>query len=70
MNVALKHLVEKAGLTLEKACDLATMNPAKALGIETETGSISEGKRADFAVLDKEFNVLYTLRGGEIIYKK
>ncbi len=70
MNAALKNMVEKVGLTLEKACDLATMNPAKALGIETETGSISEGKRADFAVLDKEFNVLYTLRGGEIIYKK
>lgn len=70
MNVALKNMVEKAGLTLEKACDLATINPAKVLGIEEEAGSIREGKRADFAVLDKDFNVLYTVRSGEIIYKR
>lgn len=70
MNVAVKNMVEKAGLTLEKACDLATINPAKVLGIEEEAGSIREGKRADFAVLDKDFNVLYTVRGGEIIYKR
>ncbi len=70
MNTALKNMVEKAGLSLEKACDLATINPAKVLGIEKEAGSIREGKRADFAVLDSEFNVLYTVRGGEIIYKR
>ena len=28
------------------------------------------GKKANFAVLDKEFNVLLTIRNGEIIYKK
>ncbi len=70
MNVAIKNMVEKAGLSIEKACDMATINPAKVLGIEKEAGSIREGKRADFAVLDSEFNVLYTVRGGEIIYKR
>ena len=70
MNTAIKNMVEKVGLSLESACDLATINPAKALGIEKEAGSIREGKRADFAVLDSEFNVIYTVCGGEIIYKK
>ena len=70
MNTAIKNMVEKAGLSLESACDLATINPAKVLGIENEAGSIREGKRADFAVLDSEFNVIYTVCGGEIIYKK
>jgi N-acetylglucosamine-6-phosphate deacetylase len=70
MNVAVKNMVEKAGLSLADACDLATINPAKVLGIEDEAGSIREGKRADFAVLDESFNVLYTVCGGEIIYKK
>ena len=70
MNVAVKNMVEKAGLSLEDACDLATVNPAKVLGIESEAGSIREGKRADFAVLDADFNVLYTVSGGEIIYRK
>jgi len=70
MNVAVKNMVEKAGLSLADACDLATKNPAKALGIDGEAGSIREGKRADFAVLDADFNVLYTVCGGEIIYRK
>lgn len=70
MNVAIKNMVEKAGLTLEEACDLATKNPAKVLGIEEEAGSIREGKRADFAVLDDEFNVICTVCGGETIYRK
>ena len=70
MNVAIKNMVEKAGLTLEEACDLATKNPAKVLGIEEEAGSIREGKRADFAVLDDKFNVICTVCGGEIIYRK
>ena len=70
MNVAIKNMVEKAGLSLADACDLATKNPAAVLGIEEEAGSIREGKRADFAVLDESFSVLYTVRGGEIIYKK
>ena len=70
MNVAVKNMVEKAGLSLPEACDLATINPARVLGMEKETGSIREGKRADFAVLDEGFNVLCTVCGGEIIYRK
>ena len=70
MNRAVENMVRKVGMTLEKACDLASANPAKALGIYNEAGSIREGKRADFAVLDDNFNVLYTVCGGEIIYKK
>lgn len=69
MNVAVKNMVEKTGMSLPDACDLATINPAKVLGIENEAGSIREGKRADFAVLDDKFNVLYTVCGGKIIYK-
>jgi broad specificity phosphatase PhoE len=42
---------------------------ARALGMDGEAGSICEGKRADFAVLDDKFNVLYTVCGGKIIYK-
>lgn len=69
MNRAVQNMVEKVGMSLTEACDLATINPAKVLGIENEAGSIREGKRADFAVLDDKFNVLYTVCGGKIIYK-
>ena len=69
MNIAVKNLVEKVGVSFTDAIDFATANPAKNLGIYNERGSIEIGKRADFTVLDNCFNVLLTVRGGEIIYK-
>lgn len=69
MNKALENMVKHAGMSITQACDLATINPARVLGIDNEAGSIREGKRADFAVLDDKFNVLYTVCGGKIIYK-
>ncbi len=69
MNDAIKNVVEKAGVSLEKAVDFATINPARVLGIEKEAGSIKKGKRADFTVIDKDFNVCMTVVGGEIVYK-
>ncbi len=69
MNRAIENMVKHVGMSIPTACDLATINPARVLGIEHEAGSIREGKRADFAILDDKFNVLYTVCGGKIIYK-
>lgn len=69
MNVAVKNLVEKAGVPFTQAVDYASANPAKNLGLFSERGSIEVGKRADLTVLDKDYNVLYTVVGGEIVYK-
>lgn len=69
MNVAVKNLVEKAGVSFTDAVDFATRNPAKNIGVINERGTIEVGKRADFTVLDKEFNVLYTVVGGNVVYK-
>lgn len=71
MNNAVKNMVERVGVTLCEAADFASANPAKNLGVYNERGSIAVGKRADFAVLDKnDFSVIMTIRGGEIVYKK
>ena len=70
MNCAIKNMVTKVGLPFTDAVDLATVNPARALNIDSECGSISKGKRADFAVLDSEYNVIMTVVGGEVVYKK
>lgn len=69
MNQAVKNLVEKAGIDFGKAIDSATIEPARAIGADRETGSIETGKRADLAVLSADFEVLYTICGGDIIYR-
>ena len=69
MNNALKNVVTKVGVDFEKAVDFATINPAKNLGIDEEVGSIKVGKKADFTVLDENYEVLLTIRDGKIIYQ-
>lgn len=69
MNDAVKNMVTKCGVDFCTAVDFASANPAKNLGLFDKLGSIEEGKNASFAVLDKDFNVLMTIRDGEVIYK-
>lgn len=68
-------------LTLDQALLLYTANPWKALGKESEFGTISEGKRADFTVVDgnpfsknvanlKDTEHLATFVEGNMIWEK
>ena len=69
MNRAVQNMVEKVGVPFTQAVDYATINPAKTLGIDNEAGSVKVGKRADFTVINENYDVLLTVRGGEVIYK-
>ena len=69
MNRAIENIVTKVGVPFTQAVDYATINPAKTLGIDNEAGSIKVGKRADFTVLNEKYDVLLTVRGGNVIYK-
>ena len=59
----------RIGLPFESVIKAATLNPAKTLGIEEDTGSILPGKYADLVALDKDFNVRYTFINGQCVYK-
>lgn len=52
-----RYVVREVGLPFETALRCATENPAKQIGIFDTVGSISIGKKADFVLLDQEFNV-------------
>ena len=69
MNRAVENMVTKVGVPFTQAVDYATINPARMLKIDKETGSIKVGKRADFTVINDKYDVILTVRDGEIIYK-
>lgn len=69
MDRAFKNFVDFTGLSVEKAVQCVTVNPAKHLGIDHKTGSIELGKCASFTVLDADLNVTHTIVNGECVYK-
>jgi N-acetylglucosamine-6-phosphate deacetylase len=45
------------GAPLQEVVRMATLTPAKILGLDAEIGSLEVGKRADFVILDEQLNV-------------
>lgn len=70
LNDGIRNVKNVLGISLEDAIDMATINPAKNLKMENEIGSIKVGKKADFAIIDKDINVYKTIRDGEVVYSK
>ncbi|HEY8491619.1 MAG TPA: amidohydrolase family protein, partial [Dehalococcoidia bacterium] len=58
-----------AGVPLHTAVAMATRNPAAALGLEGEVGSLAPGRIADLVVLDAELTVHLTVVGGRVAYR-
>lgn len=56
------------GVPFDAALRACTINPARAIGADKETGSIEKGKRADFTVLDSEMNIKAVFVKGELKY--
>ena len=44
------------------------MNPTKAIGIYDKYGSLTEGKQADVVLLDKDLEIKYIIKSGEVVY--
>ena len=68
-------------ISVEDAIKGVTINAAYQYFEENEKGSIKVGKKADFIIIDKNpleveidelknINILYTIKNGEVIYKK
>lgn len=80
INLIMSIAALKMKMTIEETISAFTINAAKALDIETKTGSIEIGKQADFAILntnnysDLVYNIginlnFMTVKNGEVIYK-
>ena len=58
------------GYSYSDIVNLATLNPAKNLGLDGRLGSIAIGKEPSFALLDSSFHVLATIVNGTVAYRK
>ena len=57
-------LCQKYGFGVEKASQMLSENPARYLGL-TNVGKIQKGYKADFVVMDKDYNVIKTIKEGK-----
>jgi N-acetylglucosamine-6-phosphate deacetylase len=70
MNEMIKVLVGQAGLSLQEAIKMATVNPAKIIGVCNRKGSLIEGKDADITVINRDFDVVLTIVEGKIVFSR
>ncbi|WP_087974309.1 N-acetylglucosamine-6-phosphate deacetylase [Oceanobacillus rekensis] len=68
MNEGAKHLLQLDGVAVEDIIQMASVNPAKQLGVYDKKGSITVGKDADILLVDENFNIKYTLSRGIITF--
>ena len=57
-------VMRSLGVSESRQAHMASLNPARLLGIAGDCGSIEEGKRADLVALDQEGKVRLTIVGG------
>jgi N-acetylglucosamine-6-phosphate deacetylase len=65
LDHAVRTFHRLTGVPLPEVVRMASLTPARVLGLENAIGSIAAGKRADLVVLDRELNVRQVFIGGE-----
>ena len=66
MIEAVKNAVEYVGIALDEALRMATLYPAKAIGVDKQLGTISESKIANLVIFDRDFSNVKTVVNGEM----
>ncbi|MEV6985723.1 N-acetylglucosamine-6-phosphate deacetylase [Sphaerisporangium sp. NPDC051017] len=64
MDVAFRRTVEQVGLPIAEASVMASLTPARVLGVDDRVGSIAVGKDADLVVLNDDLTVHSVMRQG------
>ena len=57
MDFMVRHMVQVVGVDLPTAVRMASLTPARILGLDGEVGSLEPGKRADVVLLDADLRV-------------
>lgn len=66
----MKQLVEVVKVPLVEVVKMASFNPARFLKLDQQTGSLTEGKNADFIIVDQDYICHNTYVHGKCVYDR
>jgi N-acetylglucosamine-6-phosphate deacetylase len=68
VNQMVPILTDAVGIPLVEAVRMATLTPARVIGLDDRKGSLEAGKDADLAVFEDDFTAWRTMIGGQWVY--
>lgn len=68
LNKAVYNFMQNTNATINEAIHMASLNPAKSIGIDSDKGSLEIGKDADISIFDEEMNCQLVISEGRIIF--
>jgi N-acetylglucosamine-6-phosphate deacetylase len=68
LNQMLPILIDVVGLPLIEAIRMASLTPARVIGVSNRKGSLEAGKDADLAIFEADFTAWRTMIGGQWVY--
>jgi len=63
-----RNMVKVVGIPLPWAVQMASLNPARAMGLDSDKGSLQVGKDADLILIDEDINIYLTMVQGRVVY--
>lgn len=69
LDQMIRNLVRDANIPLVDAVRMASLTPARIIGIDGDCGSVQPGKRADLCVMDRNLQVQKTIVEGKLVYE-
>lgn len=66
MDQVCRNIMANTNCGISQAFIMASTNPSKVIGLDSEIGSIEVGKIADFVFVDDQFHILKVMLEGEI----
>ena len=67
LDAACRNIIKHTSCSICDAFKMASINPAKAIGLDNEVGAIAVGKKANLVVVDEEFNIKNVIFEGDFV---
>ncbi len=63
----IRTMTKIAGVSLCSAVKMASLTPARIVGVDSEVGSIARGKRANLLLFDDDIRIRHVMKRGELV---